>query len=264
MPVTNLKKILVLLITAIFISSCSENMVTRKNSNSDDNEVTFTSRIPIPESPNKPGDVAICNSSEMNFLTAKSMVYYDTAMQPRYNAVRIFIPTISTAFEDTRYHINFYKWKANTQGEIHFDSSKLQIRLEKKSNKQNASGYIDSLNWGKIKTELSKDSIDVSNMATIFSSYNLVVLLDNTQESQTATPYAQDPSVDYDVIKIAVYKDSTLQEEKDFLIPAFYAHPATFADGKPKVLIKLHPLYDLMTTSWPGSHFAELLNGHCF
>lgn len=264
MKLRNIKELLVLFGVSFLITSCSENMITRKSSEPTNNETTFTSRIPIPESPSKPGEVAICNSTEMKFFKARSMVFYDTAMQPRYNAIRVWIPNIDSAFQDTRYHINFYKWKANTQGEVFFDKNKLFMRLEKKSNKQNASSYLDSLNWGKVKDELSKDNVDVSNMATIFSNYSLVVLLDQPQEGQTATPYAQDPSVDYDVLKMAVYKDSVLIEEKDFLLPAFYAHPTTFADGKPNILVKLHPLYDMMNTSWPGSHFAELLNANCF
>jgi hypothetical protein len=136
--------------------------------------------------------------------------------------------------------------------------------MEKKSDKKNASGYLMSLNWEKMKEALAVDNVDTADMDKIFNDYSLTVLLDKPQDSQTAIPYALDQSVEYDVLKIAVYKDSNLIEEKDFLLPAFYAHPATFSDGKPNILIKLHPHYKDLNTSWPGSHFAELSNANCF
>jgi hypothetical protein len=260
------KNLFLILILGVQVSSCSDNLLTQKSNTQSQNETSFGSRIPIPAPNviNKQTDIAICNATSMNFLIAKSMVFYDTASQPRYNAIRVWIPTINEAFADPSYHINFYKWKANFQGNVFFDSTNLQIRMERKSDKANASGYMGSLTWSAMKDALAVNHIDVSNMASIFNTFSFTVLLDPPQSTTTAIPYTQDPAVDYDVLKIALYKDSILIEQKDFLLPAFYAQPLAFSDGKPSILTKLHPYYDQISSSWPGTHFAELLNANCF
>jgi hypothetical protein len=247
-------------------------MLNRKTEQNNQNEITFTSRIPIPpDSTKRPDNVAICNGTEMsefthmNFLQAQSMVFYDTAKQPRYNAIRVWIPKISGDFADaSRYHINFYKWKADAQGTVYFEKTKLQLRMEKRADKKNASGYMETLNWGRMKEALAADGVNTSNMATIFNDYSLTILLDQPQISDVPIPYEQDEAVEYDVLKIAVYKDNNLIEQKDFLLPAFYAHPLSFADGKAKILKELHPFNSEINSTWPGSHFAELLNANCF
>jgi hypothetical protein len=254
------------------ITSCSDNMLTRKTNKTTNSELTFTSRIPVPvASEAQPDNVAVCNgtemseSSKMNFLKAQSMVYYDTSLQPRYNAIRVWIPQISADFADaSRYHINFYKWKTDANGNPYFDKTKLQFRIERKADKYNSSGYMDSLNWGKMKEALANSNVDTTDMATIFTNYSFTVLLDATQISSSAVPYSEDQSVDYDVLKIAVYKDSNLIEQKDFLLPAFYAHPLKFAEGKPTVLQQLHPFSSDISNKWPGTHYAELFNANCF
>jgi hypothetical protein len=243
-------------------------MITRKSGADQTTEATYSSRIPIPADIKKdnPDNVAVCNATAgMSFLSAQSMVYYDTSLQPRYDAIRVWIPRISPDFQDTKYHIKFFKWKADAQGEVYFEKVNLQLRMEKRTDKKNASGYLDSINWAKMRDALIKDNIDVSNMNTIFNDYSFAVLLEKPKDGQTTPiPYSEDPSVDYDVLKIAVYKDTTLVDQTDFLLPAFYAHPAKFFEGKPEVLRKLHPFYKDISSAWPGAHFAELLNANCF
>lgn len=211
-----------------------------------------SSRLPVAtESDNNPKDVAYCNKKESSKFTAQLKIFYDQTGTYHPEFLRLYIPTITSSFSDKGYQLVLRKWKASLQGETYQEDTPLRVRVERIGDHKPMTNYMDAIHWNSISTELDRITGSTIKMSDAFTSYSFVVDL-------------KDLSGTYDVLKISLYKDGSWKEDMNILIPAFYAHPKTYAAVQNGVLANLHPFYGSESSSFSGEHFASVLNSYCF
>lgn len=237
--------------SAFFLLGCSAQNGDPgflKSSGSTDN----ASRLAIPDTQaNTPKDVALCNQLQDSMITARLMVYYDVYNNYRPDLLRLYIPQIKSEFENPNYQLVFRKWKANPNGETYQDNNPLKFWAERKSDRALVTSFMTVLQWNLLSSEIEKTTKSQNlTMKDTFSKFNFVIDL-------------QDPSASYDVLKISLYQDEQWLQDWNVLIPAFYAHPKTYATSQNSVLAQLHPFYGQENSSF-GNEFATQLNNFCF
>ena len=242
-------KIFFILVAGLLHLGCGRTLPSNVAGQSDD-----ASRLPIATATPNPTlskDVAYCNKKETSDLTVHLMVYYDRSNTYHPEFVRVMIPQINSDYANTNYQFVFRKWKASLQGETFQENSPLQVRVERTSDREPVSTFMDKLHWKTIEDALEKKLGSNIEINEALKKFNFVVDL-------------KDPSASFDVLKISLYKDGTHAKDWNILIPAFYAHPLTYANSQNPVLVSLHPFAGQEGSSFEGSHFASVLNGYCF
>lgn len=222
-------------------------------SNITEDSTDNSSRLEIPDTQDKaPKDIALCNKFSVPEVTFKLMVFYDQNGYYHPEFIRLYIPQIHSEFEKSNYQLVFRKWKASLNGETQQDDTPLKIWTEKLNGKVTMTTSMDALHWETLSAELQKTLGYIPKMNDIFKAYNFVLDL-------------KDYTGAYDVLKISLYKDGKLVQDFQWnmLLPAFYAHPAYYAENQNGVLAKLHPFYGLESSSF-GNDFAVELNSNCF
>lgn len=211
----------------------------------------LASRLEIPkEEGATPKDIALCNAKDSPLIKIRLMVYYDQYGYYHPDLLRIYIPEIHPDFEKSMYQIQLRKWKASQNGETYQDNTPLKIWAENLKTKVPMTTAMTGLHWSSLSGELQKVLGTIPQMGETFSNYNFVVDL-------------KDPTASFDVLKFSLYKDGTWMEDWNVLMPALYAHPATYAEKQNSVLAKLHPFYGQEASSF-GNDFITQLNGFCF
>lgn len=239
-----------IIISSLFFLGCSPQNVNpgfiRSSGSSD-----HSSRLDIPASQaNAPKDVALCNRLQDPLITAQLMVYYDQYSNYRPDLLRVYIPQIHPDFEKANYQVVFRKWKADLTGETFQDSAPLKLWAERKSDRALATTAMNSLQWEQFSTEIGKTFGTTFTLKDAFTKFNFVIDL-------------KDLTGSFDVLKLSVYKDEEWIKDWNILIPAFYAHPTTYATNQNAVLAQLHPFYGQEGSSF-GTELANQLNSYCF
>jgi len=210
-----------------------------------------SSRLLVPDTQaNAPKDIAICNQLEDPLITIQLKVFYDQYNNYRPDLLRLYIPKIHSEFEKSNYHIVFRKWKADVKGSTYQDDTPLNFWAERKSDQALGSPLMDALQWKVFSTNLEQFVGKSYIMNDAFSKFNFVIDL-------------KDPSGSFDVLKLSLYKDEEWVTDWNILLPAFYAHPTTYATEQNSVLAQLHPFYG-QDNSTSGTEFANQLNSFCF
>lgn len=239
-----------LLLSSLFFLGCSPQNADPgflRSSGSTDN----SSRLDIPDTQAAaPKDVALCNRLEDPLITAQLMVFYDQYNNYRPDFLRVYIPKIHPDFEKANYQIVFRKWKADVTGETFQDTTPLKLWAERKTDRLLASTVMNSLQWEQFSTEIGKAFGTTFTLKDAFTKFSFVVDL-------------KDLTGSFDVLKLSVYKDEEWMKDWNILIPAFYAHPTTYATNQNGVLAQLHPFYG-KEGSGSGTELAQQLNSYCF
>lgn len=243
----SLAKTLVLLFFGFVIAACGKQATTSDIGQSDN-----SSRLPVAtNTPNPPKDIAYCNKKETGDLTAQLSVYYDRTKTYHPEFVRVWIPQMNDTYANSNYQFVFRKWKASLQGETYQENTPLKVRVERLSDKEPVSTYMDYLHWNTAAAEIKKYTNSSYEMKEALKLYSFVIDL-------------KDPTASFDVLKISIYKDGSFVKDWNILIPAFYAHPLAYASSQNPVLAALHPFAGSESSTFGGEHFASVLNGYCF
>lgn len=229
------------------ITACGKQVPTNVVGQSEN-----ASRLPVvTNTPNPPKDIAFCNKKTSNDLTAQLSVYYDRTKTYHPEFVRVWIPEMDESYSDSAYQFVFRKWKASLQGETYQEATPLKVRVERINDKEPVSTYMDTLHWNTAAAEIKKYTNSNLEMKDALKLYSFVIDL-------------KDPTASFDVLKMSLYKDGNHIKDWNILIPAFYAHPLTYANSQNPVLATLHPFAGAESSSFGGEHFASVLNGYCF
>jgi hypothetical protein len=221
--------------------SCGRKVSTGLETESTD----FASRLSIPPTKEEvAGDVALCNKSVTDYLTARLMVFYDPTNNYHPELLRLHIPTIDPEFAKSNYRIVLRKWKAYLDGTTFQDDTPLKFRIERISTRTPITSTFDlsSLHWVTLAGRLPTNNGEAFSMETAFEEFSFVVDL-------------KDSDASFDALKFSLYKDGTWVEDLNMLIPAFYADPAKYALEQNSVLAKLHPFYATTSSSTAKDYF---------
>lgn len=237
-----------ILLLLLFNLSCSRKVA----SGSSENSIDSSSRLPVTTTqPNSPKDVALCNKIESTYLTAHLMVYYDQTETYHPEFLRLYIPKINAEFSKSTFQLVLRKWKASPEGETFQDTTPLKVRMEKIGDHSPVTGYMGAIHWNTMVSELQKTVTTNYTLTDAFNQFSFVIDL-------------KDPTGTFDVLKISLYNNGDWIEDWNVLIPAFYAHPKTYAENQNAVLAQLHPFYESEGSTFGGDHFASVLNSYCF
>jgi len=246
--------LLSLLLTSLLLTNtgCGPQRIDPGIINTNQN-TDSSSRLDVPDNQvNTPKDIALCNRLQDPLITAQLMVFYDQNNIYHPDLLRVYIPQIHPDFANSSYQILFRKWKASVSGETYQDNTPLKFWAEKKLNRMPSTPQMDGLQWNLLSFNLEKTLNTTFTLSDAFSQFSFVIDL-------------KDPTASFDVLKISLYKDGALVKDKEWnvLLPAFYAHPATYASNQNSVLAHLHPFYGQESSSF-STDFATQLNGYCF
>lgn len=250
MRTSQILKVALFMATAALLSACG---ASKKSLNS---SIDLSSRSPLSEAIPQSDSYALCNLGELQTLKAKLMIYVDAQGNYRNEAVRVAFSDVSSEFATSNLVIRAFRWKSNDSGEVYMDSNPLALRIENLASKSAETGYLTEagLSWGLAKDALTMNSVQVKDSAELFSKHSFVVDL---KEVDPENP-------EFEVLKIAIYKDNQMIEQTDILIPAFKAHPGEYASQKPTILSQLHPFIGESSSSWEPSHYSSRFNDFCF
>lgn len=240
---TTLKAVLLLIILAM-LTACGEQKASEDTTD-------YASRTPI-TTPNASATVLSCNQKTQNGLTAKVMTYTDSANQVRNDYMNVKFTQMPASFETDDY-IQFFRWQANTSGQVYLDPVPTQARFETLTG-QVLTNFSSVIYWGQVSAIATQSGMSDAN--TFFQNVRLVVDV-------------RDPQANFDVLKIAMYNSSgTNIINMDMLMPAFYASPTDYAlDGgvaRASQLQALHPFANMISQGWTAAQYQSMATSFCF
>lgn len=123
---------------------------------------------------------------------------------------------------------------------------------------KNANGQVfttpyayQDMTWRDMKLVASSFGLNVSDASNFFSQIQLVVQLDINSNAKTITA--------------ALYPNGgNTSQHITALAPIFDANPKNYQANQPQALVALHPLQNLLNTSFSNSQFEFEMNKFCF
>ncbi len=160
------------------------------------------------------------------------------------------ILALNSDFEENEDYIQFFKWKATSDGIVYQDPTPLYFHVVDEATRTPLTSQIlRSANWNQL-----------AGPATYVSATTVHELL----EKAWFRIELKDPYGDFDVLRMNVYsKDHKAKYSIDVLLPVFPARPSEYAierDGSPRsvALKKLHPLRSKSSEEGNLAHFRTL------
>lgn len=194
-----------------------------------------------------------CNQKSQGGLTAKLMVYTDTANHLRPDYLKLKFTEMPASFESGDY-IQFFRWQANTSGQVYLDPVPTQARFETLDG-QILTSFSPVIYWGQVADIASRSGM--SSVSTFLQYVRLVIDI-------------RDPQGSFDVLKVAMYKraDNSNTLNMDMLMPAFSASPSDYAveGGAPRAsqLQALHPFAGMGDQAWTAAQYQSMATTFCF
>lgn len=255
MKTQNVKMMMSLMVVGASLVGCGANKITAQEQStavvSD-----FSSRNPVSTDTQKP--LATCNQGSNDDLTASLRQYEDQFGTPRNDYIRVRMNNINDAFSADDFYVAAFRWKANSSGNVHMDTTPLKIRVEKLNSQffTAVSNYASNLNWASMNAIAENQKVSITNMNDFFEQFSLTVDL-------------QDPLAEYDAIKLVVYQGTTAVSELDMLLPTFYANPNDYKTDpqggtRAQVLQDIHPFKSMLGQSWSANHYSTEAAKFCF
>lgn len=210
----------------------------------------YSSRAP--ETTKSNPAVLYCNQKTMSGLTAKVMVYTDASNQIRNDYMKVKFTQMPPSFASGDY-IHFFRWQANSAGQIYLDQNPVQARFETLDG-QILTNFSSVIYWGQVSAIAAKWGLTDVNQ--FFQYVRLVVDI-------------RDPQAAFDVLKIAMYNSgSTNTINMDMLMPAFAASPIEYANDGGAVragsLQALHPFANMANQTWSAAQYQSMATSFCF
>ena len=201
-------------------------------------------------------NVASCNQKTSSGIAA-SLKTYTSNGSTDFNYVWVRMTTLPNGFAAGTSNITFFKWMANSSGSTYLDSTRLSfVMVDSQTGQYLISNWVTSLSWSDVST--TAQGLGIYDAQTFFNRMNILV-------------YLNDPSAQYDVLKIASYSTSStsVQSQMDILLPPFSANPnayATESDGSTRasVLQALHPFASYKSSGYSDSQFVSMAQSYCF
>jgi hypothetical protein len=241
---TTLKAALLLTILAI-LTACGSQ---KADDNSD-----FASRTPVTTTATSSSSAVLyCNQKSQGGITAKVMVYTDSANQVRNDFMKIKFTQIPASF-GTGDYIQFFRWQANTSNQVYIDPVPLQARFEA-LNGTVLTNFSSVIYWSQVSDIATKSGI--TDVLTFFQNVRLIV-------------DTRDPQANFDVLKVAMYNSSnTNTVNMDILMPVFAASPSDYAKDsgatRASNLQALHPFANMINQAWTPAQYQSMGNSYCF
>ncbi|MGZ3745375.1 MAG: hypothetical protein ACXWRE_09040 [Pseudobdellovibrionaceae bacterium] len=242
---TPLKTALLLTLLAL-LTACGAQKATDSES--------FASRTPVTSTSSSSSSALLyCNQKSQDGVTAKVMVYTDSANQVRNDYMKVKFTQLPAGFFTGDY-IEFFRWQANTSNQVYLDPAPLQARFEA-ANGTVLTSFSPVIYWGQVSSLAA--SAGFNDVNSFFQNVHLVVDV-------------RDPQANFDVLKMAMYSSSSNANtvNMDILMPAFSASPSDYANDnggtRASVLQVLHPFASMINQNWTATQFQSMSNGFCF
>lgn len=238
---TTLKAALLLTVLAM-LTACGTQKATQDSTD-------YASRTTITTTSSS---ALYCNQKTQNGLTAKVMVYTDAANQVRNDFMKVKFTQMPASFADGDY-IQFFRWQANTSGQVYLDPTPTQARFETLDG-QVLTSFSPVIYWGQVSSMAAKWGL--SDVNEFLKYVRLVVDV-------------RDPQASFDVLKIAMYNTNNVNTiNMDVLMPAFAANPSDYATeggvARANQLQALHPFASMINQGWTTAQFQSMATSYCF
>jgi len=224
------QNLFIVLIAAATVSACG---TSKSNSVNQNNFSSANSQL------NSQKQLTNCSSSVNSDIALNINAITDSAGQIDPNWVKIKFNFLSTTATQSGNTVRFFKWKVSG-GQSLLDQTPLSSQFYNLTSGQPT--------------------------ATAATSTSVVEI------SATRGLYLQlnDPSASYQVIKAVVYNSAgQVVSQINSLIPQFNSNLVDYSinsDGSPRaqILIDMHPLKSISTTSWSQASYTNYFQNFCF
>ncbi len=236
-------KATLLLITSAMLTACGAQKT--------DTSSSFASRSPVTTTASNSA-LLYCNQKSQDGITAKVMVYTDSANQIRNDYMKVKFTQMPVSF-GTGDYIQFFRWQANTSNQVYMDPTPIQARFETLDGTV-LTNFSSVIYWGQVSNIAASSGI--TDVNTFFQNVRLVV-------------DTRDPQANFDVLKIAMYNSSnTNTVNMDILMPAFSASPIDYATeggaARASTLQALHPFAGMIGQTWTAAQYQSMGSSYCF
>jgi hypothetical protein len=212
----------------------------------------LSSRTPVMTTTSS-APVLYCNEKSQDGITAKVMVYTDSANQIRNDYMKVKFTQMPAGFSTGDY-IQFFRWQANSSNQIYMDPTPVQARFES-LNGTVLTNFSSVIHWDQVSSLAA--SSGMSDVSTFLQNVRLVVNI-------------RDPQANFDVLKVAMYSktDNANIVNMDILMPTFSASPADYATDSGSTrsasLQALHPFAGMINQAWTSAEYQAMGNSYCF
>lgn len=238
-----LKAALILTMLAM-LTACGAQAVDQNND--------FSSRAPVDNNSSSAKPPMYCNEKTQSGLTAKMMIYTDSAHKIRNDLMRLKLTQVPASFISGDY-IQMYRWQANTANQVYLDPTPVQARFETLDGKV-LTEFSPYIAWRQV-AEIAKAS-GMSDPNTFLKYVRLVVDI-------------RDPQAQFDVLKIAFYNSNNQAiVDMDILMPAIFGSPVDYAyegsSPRAPILQALHPFASMKGQNLTSAQFVSMGDKFCF
>lgn len=237
-----------LVVFAYLASGCGASTTTVSNASSS-TSLSSTSTI------TSTNMLATCNHFSATGTTLDGKVQ---SIANSSDYMRLRITGITSQFDNnSNIYVKFFRWKTNSDGTSYIDSNPLTFHMS-------TPGYGSDGNGGNVLSDSSGNSeyttVNVSNLKTLATN-NYESFSSSSSFLNSHDFILHGLSIDWKVVKIALFSSGTSIASADILLPSFAANPTTYAAGHTSLLYQLHPFYG--QTGQVDQYYMNGARGFC-
>lgn len=224
------------LLAMSLLTSCGSKMQTR-------NGVSLASA----SSDNNGAECNSFTSQGVGLAGAVSTFYLGGRLQE--SQIRLHITNIDSSFDSSSNYLQFYKWRADSNGGTSIDSTPLTFFITRLRDGAAISSGITSLRASDVNQYRATGGLSGTTTQDFFA--NTAFVLTGLDYSWQAT-------------KIVLYNGVTSISDVDMLVPIFTANPQSYASTHAPVLAALHPFYNLSNQNLSDADWVNKSKTFCF
>lgn len=174
--------------------------------------------------------------------------YYNGVAQE--DRVRVRITSLAASFSSSAtQYIQFFRWRADANGNTQLDSTPLTFSLERGSPSQPFTGTMTAISLADVNTFRTMGAIPGTTAQDFFNNVTIVVT-----------------GVDYNwaVLKAVLYDGTSAIAQTDVLLPIYTANPNTYSQTHKTVLNQLHPFWSIRGGGLSDADYLSRARAFCF